>query len=82
MPAWRAGAVRSERIVSAAVRRTRPDQYFVKDRVRGCPEDVLATYFVDARVSERRESVGCLGRGAALWHPGVACPKKGGPVEL
>ena len=38
-------------------------------------EDVLATYFVGVRVSERRQSEERYGQGAALWHPGGACPK-------
>ena len=36
-------------------------------------------YCVDVRVSERRRTVGHLGRGAALWHPRGACPKKASP---
>ena len=37
------------------------------------PKDVPATYFVHTRVSERRQSEGCLGSLLAPWG---ACPKK------
>ena len=36
-------------------------------------DDVPATYFVDVRVSERRQPLNRHGRGAALWHPWGSC---------
>ena len=33
------------------------------------PQDVPSTYFVRSYVSEHRQSVGRLSRGAFLWHP-------------
>ena len=59
------GAVCSERILSTAAWRTSPVVFSYMSASKAAAEDVLTTYFEGVRVSERRQSVGCHGRGAA-----------------
>ena len=76
------GAVCSERILWAAAQRTCPVVFSEMGLSAAGPQDVPATYFVGGRVSQRRQSEERYGRGAALWHPGGACPKTTRPRRI
>ena len=66
----------SERILSAAARRTCLGLFLEMSLSTTSPENVPAMYFINVRVSERWQAVGCHGRGAAFYHRGGACPKQ------
>ena len=70
------GVIWSERILSAAARGTWPLVFSEMSVSAAAPEDVPAMYFVGARVAKRRQSVGCLGRGSAVWYRRGALSQK------